>query len=50
MPFALFSMLGGPGETGCDEVRFQFQGGWDSRYVSVTDICDCVKKCMSFVM
>ena len=49
MPFASFSMLGGPGVTGCNEVRFPFHGGWDSREVSVVGVIDCAKECMSFV-
>ena len=48
MPCAPFSMFGGPGGSGCDEVNFPVQGG--SRYVSVVGVCDCVKECMSFVM
>ena len=36
---ALFSMLGGPGGTGCDWVRFPVPGGWDSRDVSVGGVC-----------
>ena len=43
-------MLGGPGGTGCYEVRFPVYSGWDSRDVGVTGVCDCVKECMSFVM
>ena len=44
MPCAPFSMLGGPGGTGCDEVCFPVHGGWDSRDVSMFD---CVKEHMS---
>jgi hypothetical protein len=47
MPCASFSMLDGPGGTGCDEVRFPVHGGWDSRDVGVFD---CVKDCTRFVM
>ena len=47
MPCASFSMLGGPGGTGCDEVHFPVHGGWDNRDVGVFD---CVKECMSFLM
>ena len=36
-------MLGGDGGTGCDEIRLLFHGGWDSRDVSVANVCDCVK-------
>jgi hypothetical protein len=35
MPNKPFSMLGGPGGTGCDEVYFIVHGGWDSRDVGV---------------
>ena len=40
MPCAPFSVLGGTGGTGCDEVRFPVYGGWDSRDVSVPGVCD----------
>jgi hypothetical protein len=50
MPYASFSMLGGPSGTGCDEVHFPVHGGWDSIDVSVVAVLDCVKECMSFVM
>ena len=50
MPCTSFSMLAGPGGTGCDEVRFPVHGGWDSRDVSVVGLFDCVKECISFVM
>ena len=50
MPCAPFSILGGSGGTGCDEVSFPVQGGWGSRVVSVAGVCDCVNECMSFVM
>ena len=45
-----FSMLGGPSETGYDEVHILVHGGWGSGDVSVAGIRDCVKKSMSFVM
>ena len=48
MPWASFSMLGGPGGTGCDEVRFPVHGYWDSRDDSVACMCDCVKERMIF--
>ena len=46
MPCAPFSMLGGPGGTGRDEVRFWF------KVVRITEmlVYDCGKECMSFVM
>ena len=47
MRCAPFSILCGPGGTGCDEVRFSVHG-WDSRDVSLAAVCDCVKECMSF--
>ena len=50
MPCAPFSMLGGPGGIGCDEVPFPVHCGWDSRDVSVTDMCDYFKEFMSFVV
>ena len=50
MPCASFSMLDGPGGSGCNEVHFLLHGGWGSRDVSVAGVCDCVKECMSFVM
>ena len=43
-------MLGGPGGTGCNEVRFPVHGCWDSRDVGVVGVFDCVKEYMSFVM
>ena len=50
MPCAPFSVLGGPGGTGCDEVHFSVRSNWDNRDVSVAGVCDCVKEYMSFVM
>ena len=50
MPCAPFSMLGGLGGTGCDEVRFPVHDGWGSRDVSVAGVCDCVKECVRFIM
>jgi hypothetical protein len=50
VPCAPVSMLGSLGGTGCNEVPFPVHGGWDSRDVSVADVCDCVKESMSFVM
>ena len=50
MPYVLFSMLGDPGGTGCDGIHFLVHSGWDSRDVSVFDLCDCVKECVSFIM
>ena len=35
VPCGPFSILGGPGGTGCDEVRFPLHGGWDSRDVKL---------------
>ena len=46
MPWASFSMLDGPGGTGCDVPVH----GWDSRDVIVAAVFDCVKECMGFVM
>ena len=43
MPCASFSVLGGPGGIGCNEVRFLVHGGGDSRDVSVVHMCDSVK-------
>ena len=43
-------MLGSPGGTDCDEVRFSVHDGWDSRDISVDGMFDCVKECVSFVM
>ena len=45
MPWASFSMLDGPGGTGCD-----VRGCWVSRDVIVAAVYDCVKECMGFVM
>ena len=45
MPCAPLSVLGGP-----VEVCFPAHGGWDSRYVSVAGMCDCVKERMRFLM
>ena len=50
MPCAPFSMLDGPGGTGCEEVRFPVHGGWDSRDVSMAGMYDCVKESKSFVI
>ena len=36
-------MLGCPGGTDCDGVRFLVHGGWDSRDVSMADVCDMSK-------
>ena len=41
-----FSMLRGPGVTGCDEVRFPVHGCWDG----IDVVFHCVEECMSFVM
>ena len=50
MPCASFTMLDGPGGTGCNEVRVLVHGCWDSRDVIVAAVFDCVKECMGFVM
>ena len=50
MQCAPFSMLGSPSGTGYDGVGFPVHGDWDSRDVSVTGVCDCVKDYVSFVM
>ena len=50
MPCVPFSMLDGPGGTGCYEVCFPIHGSWDSRDVRLTGLCDFVEECMSFVM
>ena len=50
MPRAPFPMLDGPGETDCDRVRFAIHGGWDSRDVNVTGVCDCVEEYVSFII
>ena len=47
MPCASFSMLHGPGGTGCD---VPVRGCWVSKDVIVTAVYDCVKECMGFVM
>ena len=47
MPWASFSMLDGPGGTGCD---VPVRGCWVSRDVIVATVYDCVKECMEFVM
>ena len=47
MPWASFSMLDGPGGTGCD---VPVRGCWVSRDVIVAAVYDCVKECMEFVM
>ena len=47
MPWASFSMLDGPGGTGCD---VPVRGCWVSRDVIVAAVYDCVKECMGFVM
>ena len=46
MPCASFSMLDGPGGTGCDVPVLS----WVSRDVIVAAVFDCVKECMGFVM
>ena len=45
MPCASFSMLDGPGETGCD---VPVHSSWDSRDVIVAAVFDCVKECNVF--
>ena len=47
MPCASFSMLDGPGITGCD---VPVRGCWVCRDVIVAAVYDCVKECMGFVM
>ena len=47
MPWASFSMLDGPGGTGCD---VPVRGCWVSRDVIVAAVYNCVKECMGFVM
>ena len=47
MSCASFSMLDGPGGTGCD---FPVRSCWVSRVVIVAAVYDCVKECMGFVM
>ena len=42
VPWAPFSMLGGPCGTGCDEVHFPVQGGWDS--TKQNEICKHYKQ------
>ena len=44
MPCAPISVFGGPGGTGCDEVRFPVHGSLDSRDISVAGVCDFVKE------
>ena len=43
MPCASFSMLDGPGGTGCN---VPVRSCWDSRDVIVAAVFDCVKECM----
>ena len=43
---ASFSVLDGPGGTGCDVM---VHGCWDSRDVIVAAVFDCDKECMGFV-
>ena len=43
MPCAPFSLLGGPGGTGCDEVCFPVHGGLDSRELVLLE-CAIVSK------
>ena len=47
MPLESFSLLDGPGGTGCD---VSVRGCWVSRDVIVAAVYDCVKECMGFVM
>ena len=47
MPWASFSMLDGPGGTGCD---VPVRGCSVSRDVIVAALYVCVKECMGFVM
>ena len=47
MPCASFSMLDGPGGTGC---YVPVHSCWDNRDVSVAAVFDCVKECVVFVM
>ena len=47
MPGASFSMLDGPGGTGCN---IPVRSCWDSRDVIVAAVFDCVEECMKFVM
>ena len=47
MPWASFSMLDGPGGTGCVVPVRDF---WVNRDVIVAAVYDCVKECMGFVM
>ena len=50
MPYAPLSMLGGPSGTDRDGVCFPVHRGWNYRYVSMANACDCVKECVSFIM
>ena len=43
MPCASFSMLRGPGGTGCN---VPVHSCWDSRDVIVAAVFDCVKECI----
>ena len=47
MSYASFSMLDGPGGSGCNVPVHVF---WDSRDVIVAAVFDSVKECMGFVM
>ena len=47
MPCTSFSMLVGPGGTGCNVPVRNF---WDSRDLIVAAVFDSVKDCMGFVM
>ena len=46
MPWASFSMLDGPGGTGC---VVPVRGCWVSRNVIVAAVYDCVKECMGLL-
>ena len=47
MPCASFSMLDGPGGTGCN---IPVRSCCDGRDVIVAAVIDCVNECMGFVM
>ena len=50
MQCAPFSKLGGPGGTGYGGVRFPVHDGLNNRDVSLVDMCDHDKECVSFLM
>ena len=50
MPFVPFSIIRDSGRIGCEAVCLPVDRSWDSKNVSMADVCDCVKEFKSFVM